>query len=601
MTRAPALLEDKGFEQRRGLVHQRDHALVEDVGLAAELEQRDTVADVDQRGGGVAGDLALGLERGQQQHPGRNVDVHVGVAVEDLLVLARATLVPGRVVTLLEQVHDRRRGLDAHRLHLLGAPLGPGRVHQLERPHAPAVAPLHRVVDLLGGLADGPGQGRRVVEQRQVDLAEELAGPALEAHGLVDDLGRRAAELPELREVGGLLVAVLAGVEVEREDLALALLVGGLLVEALARLVAEPALVEQALERRAQLHLVVERVVVGRARVPGQGRAEVGDDVADDVEADHVTEPVAARARAPDRLAVELVDLLDRVAAFDRRGEGQQHLADADPVADEVGGVAAQDHALAEGPVGPLGDVVHDRLVGVLARDDLEQVHPPRRVEEVEAEQALARVLGQALGDVTDRDAGGVGRQDRGRLGRGRDLGEQRLLDVETLDDRLDDDVALTHGRRQIVVEVARDQPVAEVRVHQGRRLGLRQGLERAGCELVAGRLRSVGTDALGDDVEQERADACVGEMGSDTCTHRPSTQHGRHQLVRRSIERHGGDHRSPRSAWLQRQKQRSAVGPHLQSRPPRGVAPLAHSIGEGVTRAAGGSTHERGGPEPVE
>ena len=180
-----------------------------------------------------------------------------------------------------------------------------------------------------------------VVEERQVDLAQELTGAAGGAQGRVHALAEVAqlADLGELGELGGLGVAILEGREVERLDG-----LADLAIEAALRLVAEHAPLQHLLEHRRHDHQLEELVVVGAGGVAAQDLVEVADHVADDVEADHVAEPVAAGARTAHQRAVQQVDLLDGVAALGAGAEGQHHLGDADPVADEVRGVAADDH-----------------------------------------------------------------------------------------------------------------------------------------------------------------------------------------------------------------------------------------------------------------
>ena len=164
------------------------------------------------------------------------------------------------------------------------------------------------------------------------------------------------------------------------------------------------------------------------------------------VEPHHVAEGEAARLGATHQLAVELVDLFDGVAVVDGGLEGEQHFADTDAVADEVRRIAADDDALAERVVAKLCGLFDNRRVGVLAGDDLQKVHPARRIKEVQADEAFARVFVQALRDLADRDPGRIRREDRCVLRGSCDLREQALLDVETLDDGLDDEIRLRDG-----------------------------------------------------------------------------------------------------------------------------------------------------------
>jgi hypothetical protein len=88
-------------------------------------------------------------------------------------------------------------------------------------------------------------------------------------------------------------------------------------------------------------------------------------------------------------------------------------------------------------------------VVGLLARDDLQQRHDGDRVEEVEAHDPL-RVL-QPARHLGDRQRGGVRGQHALGGDDGLDLGEDLLLDPHLLEDRLDDEVGVGEavlGRR---------------------------------------------------------------------------------------------------------------------------------------------------------
>ena len=81
-----------------------------------------------------------------------------------------------------------------------------------------------------------------------------------------------------------------------------------------------------------------------------------------------------------------------------------------------------------------------------LAVDDLEQRHHRDRVEEVEADDPLG-VL-EVGGHLGDRQRGGVGGQHALGRDHGLDVGEDLLLDLHLLEDRLDDEVGVGEGRR---------------------------------------------------------------------------------------------------------------------------------------------------------
>ena len=88
------------------------------------------------------------------------------------------------------------------------------------------------------------------------------------------------------------------------------------------------------------------------------------------------------------------------------------------------------------------------------APDDLHELHPRDRVEEVQADETPR--IPKTLADALERDARGIGGE-QGMLGDARlHLGEQTLLELRLLRDRLDDEV----GASQTLAVRVRDQPV---------------------------------------------------------------------------------------------------------------------------------------------
>jgi hypothetical protein len=452
------------LEARDRLAQHGEHAVVEDVhARRVEVDAGDAVAEIDEAGGGGAVEEADLVRAGvEQEHAARGVAGARAFAGDKDSGGAGAAAVPAGVFALRgDEGAGGGRGLFAEPLELAEAPGDADGVPEGEGAELPAVAPDHGLVDLLGGVADLAEAAGGVVEEGEVHGAEEVADAPRQAQGGAHPAGEVAdlGDLGELGELRGLRGAVLEGGEIERLDHPLAALAGRLAVEAAAGLVAEALAPQHLRDQRGDAHEVVQGVVVGGLRISAEGVLEVLDDVGDDVEPDHVAEAVGAGARATHEGAVELIDLFDGEAAGGGGGEGEQHLGDADAVADEVRGVAADDHALAEHAIGEVDELGDHRGIAVRGRDDLEQVHVARRVEEVHAAEATTRGLGQALGDRGDRDAAGV-RGEHGVRGRGGgDPGEELLLDVEALDDGLDHEIAGGDGSLEVVLKIADADP----------------------------------------------------------------------------------------------------------------------------------------------
>ena len=151
--------------------------------------------------------------------------------------------------------------------------------------------------------------------------------------------------------------------------------------EAAAGLLAQVALGHHVEDPLGQLPLLAHLVVDG-------GLVVAGDGVGEHVGAGQVGGAVGGRDRAGQGPAAGRVDLLDGEAVLVHGVDGVDGREDADAVGHEVGRVFAQDHALAQAQLGELLQPVHHRRVGALAGDELEQIHVPRREEEVGAQEA---------------------------------------------------------------------------------------------------------------------------------------------------------------------------------------------------------------------
>jgi hypothetical protein len=113
------------------------------------------------------------------------------------------------------------------------------------------------------------------------------------------------------------------------------------------------------------------------------------------------------------------------------------------------GAVRAGDRRLAEA----LDEAPRRRerlLAGVKARHDLDEPHHRHGREEVQADQPLLQL--QGAGQLGDRDARCVRRQQRLRRDVTLEPGEAVALDLEVLDDRLDHELAVRQVRQLVHV-----------------------------------------------------------------------------------------------------------------------------------------------------
>ncbi len=172
-------------------------------------------------------------------------------------------------------------------------------------------------------------------------------------------------------------------------------------------------------------------------------RGHVAHDVAEDVEADEINGAEGRGLRPADGLSGQSIDFFDGQIHFLHETNHVQHGKCSDTVADEVGRVFGDDHALAQLDVAKMRDGVDRGAVGFRSGNDFEQPHVARRIEEVSAEPRAAEIVGESFGNLADGQTAGVGRDDGSGLTDGFDSFQQRALDVEVFDYRFDDPVAL--------------------------------------------------------------------------------------------------------------------------------------------------------------
>src|SRR5215217_2425279 len=284
----------------------------------------------------------------------------------------------------------------------------------------------------------------------------------------------------------------------------------GVLIEAPSALLAEVALLDELLHAAVD----VEAVAVGVAHVPRHLERRV--------QAGHVGE-VEGSHRHQLRVGQRLVDVLHvdarlvLVAPDLRRRRGE------DAVDDEAGALRAADGHLAD-RLGEVGGGLHGGGRGLLALDDLDQAHVRGRPEEVEAHDAVGAVGDVA--DLRDREARGVGGEDRVARRGGVEVGEDLMLDRHLLGHGLDDEVDVTEA---VVLRRPGDQLERLLHLRVGLLLGQLLALDELGglaLADLAGLLEAL-VDELGLDVLEEDGDVSGGDDLGDLAAHHPGPHHG--------------------------------------------------------------------------
>ncbi len=340
----------------------------------------------------------------------------------------------------------------------------------------------------------------RAVEQVTEALVE-VNDPA----GLVD--------LGKVRRSG---VAILEGVQVERQNGRLAARSAHALVEALSGFLAGEA---------APQHLGDERRQLERPAVVGvrQSRRQIAGDGGEDIEPGQVDRAKRRALRPADEGSGHRVDLFDGEVARRRGRKELHHAVGAEAIRDECRGIPRDDHALAEAAVEDVAESVDHPGVRVVGRYQLDEVHVPRWVEKMRADPMAPEVVRPAMAQRRDGQARRVGRHERSRAPMGVHGLEQTALWLGRLDDRFDDPVGLAQGRQ--LVETARSDPIGPARQEERIRANLGEPFHRPGGQLLL-------------DVEEGDLEVGVDQVGRQSRAHGPCPQHG--YAANRAIIAHG-------------------------------------------------------------
>ena len=365
------------------------------------------------------------------------------------------------VERLLAGRREKRRNGDARGGEPLGKPCRADPVDEFEGPPFPGVAEPHRLVDRhdvggrLGDEARGIGQ----------HAAEHGPGVATGLAVAAEQLAEVLVGAGEIGQVHGQRRAIGTGGEVDRL-LVLAAAASIETIEAALALAADGALGDHAVDERHVADGRMERIVLA------QGRAEARRDMRHEVEADEVDQSEDAGLGNAHRPSHDGIGLLDREAAVHRFQHAELQPVDAEAVGDEARAVLAGDNGFTQNDIAEPDDARQDGRVGLGARDDFEQPHVARRIEEMRDEEIPREGIGQAVDEMRERDRRGIRGYRRAGPAHRFDPAIQGLLDVEPFDDDLDDPIAVGHAG-EIVLDVADADEFRGALRHEGRGIGL--------------------------------------------------------------------------------------------------------------------------------
>ena len=219
------------------------------------------------------------------------------------------------------------------------------------------------------------------------------------------------------------------------------------------------------------------------------------------------------------------VEILDGDARFVEHADAVVQQRDQDAVDDEAGRVVAADRVLSQ----PLAEGVRrlERVVGgALGADDLDERHQRRRVEEVHADDALRfRARRRDLGHGQRRR---VRREHDVVADEAVELGEQLLLRLELLDDRLDHEIAVGEIRHVRGERQPRDRRVAVALLESALLHLAREEV----ADPFAGALAELGghlpADGLHSGLDAELRDPCAHRSEPDDADLANLSRHGR-------------------------------------------------------------------------
>src|ERR1700722_17254394 len=144
-----------------------------------------------------------------------------------------------------------------------------------------------------------------------------------------------------------------------------------------------------------------------------------------------------------------------------------QHGESADAVGDEVWSVFRAHHTFAQSQVASFVELLQHFRFGFWSRNQFDQLHVARRIEEMRTGPMFLKILGAAFGDEMNWKSGGIGSDDRAGLAWGLDARQEIAFDLEILGDNFDYPVRF-RTPSEIVLKIASSHEACRLRRKEG-------------------------------------------------------------------------------------------------------------------------------------
>ena len=151
------------------------------------------------------------------------------------------------------------------------------------------------------------------------------------------------------------------------------------------------------------------------------------------IEADHIGGSIGRALRTPDHRTGQCVDHIEAQAEPFGVHHRRQHGEHTDAIGDEVGRVLGAHHTLAKCRDQKCFELIEQGGRGSFLRDQLDQMHVPRWIEEMNAAEARTQRCWTGLGERVDRQPGRIAGENGLRSDVGRHFLVQRLFPVHAL------------------------------------------------------------------------------------------------------------------------------------------------------------------------